>query len=74
MNLNGCTELTEIRWNTFSGCTNAVVELPANIAGIGEKAFGENSETYCEKVLVPNRTIELLVIASGYPSYKIEMY
>ena len=69
-----CSKLTKIGQWAFSGCTNAVVKLPASITEVEEKAFGKNNETYCQKVLVPNEEIKQLVIKSGYPENRIEMY
>ena len=64
----------EIVSSSFSGCSKAVVKLPAIIEVIGKDAFGGDNETYCKKVLVPNQTIRQLVISSGYPVTRIEMY
>jgi len=81
VDLSGCTELTVIGgdsyvayYGAFSGCTNAVIKLPASITEVRDKAFGKDNETYCKKVLVPNEEIKQLVRASGYPGDRIEMY
>ena len=74
IDLSPCTKLTKIGGDAFSGCTKVVVKLPASITEVKEKAFGENNETYCKKVLVPNEEIKQLVRASGYPEDRIEMY
>ncbi len=74
IDLSPCVKLTKIKSNVFSGCTNAVVKLPASITEVEGEAFGEENETYCKKVLVPNEEIKQLVIKSGYPENRIEMY
>ena len=74
IDLSSCVKLTKIGKQAFSDCTNAVINLPASITEVKEKAFGEKNETYCKKVLVPNEEIKQLVRASGYPEDRIEMY
>ena len=74
IDLSSCVKLTKIGKQAFSDCTNAVINLPASITEVKEKAFGEKNETYCKKVLVSNEEIKQLVRASGYPEDRIEMY
>ena len=50
------------------------MKLPTSIIKIQYDAFGNNSDNYCKKVLVPNKTIKKLVKDSGYPEDRIEMY
>ena len=74
IDLSACVKLTKIGETAFSYCIKAVVKLPASITEVKEKAFGKDNETYCKKVLVPNEEIKQLVIASGYPESRIEIY
>ena len=74
IDLSHCTKLTKIEIEAFSCCIKAVVKLPESITEVKEKAFGENNETYCKKVLVSNEEVKQLVIRSEYPKNRIEMY
>ena len=74
VDLTACKNLKIIQLGDFTGCKEASVKLPASITGIMEGAFGENDDSYCKKVLVPNEEMKQLVIASGYPEDRIEMY
>ena len=74
IDLSSCTKLVVISDDTFSGCSEADVELPASITEIRNNAFGEDLDTYCKKVLVPNAGIKQLVVNSGYPEERIELY
>jgi len=74
IDLSPCTKLTKIGEGTFLGCTKAVVKLSASITVIGELAFGKYGGSCCKNVLVPNEEIRQLVIKSGYPEIRIEMY
>ena len=74
IDLSPCTKLVVISDDTFSGCSEAGVELPASITEIRNNAFGEDLDTYCKKVLVPNAGIKQLVVNSGYPEERIELY
>ena len=84
IDLSRCNKLTSLSTKRFHffyiirdffiGCINAEVKLPKSIIKIENDVFGEDSESYCKKVLVPNETIKQLVIDSGYPEKRIEMY
>ena len=88
LDLSNCTELTECSnyLNSCKNCFNAEVRLPESIKGIEAGAFGGYSiffdetlstntdEAYCKRLLVPNEKIKQLLIDSGYPPLRIEMY
>jgi len=74
IDLSPCTKLTKIERCAFEDCKEAIVKLPANIINIDFVAFGYDDDSCCQNVLVPNQTIKQLVIDSGYPVYRIEMY
>ena len=71
--LTGCSALTQIGYNAFNGCIEAVVKLPASIIQIESYAFGGDDTSYCKKVHVPNETIKQLVMDSGYYGYRIKV-
>ena len=74
IDLSPCTKLRQIGKKAFFGCSKAWVRLPASITHVWSYAFGDDLNTYCGKVLVPNETVKKWVKASHYPEYMIEMY
>jgi len=74
LDLSECTKLANIRENAFYACLNLVLKLPLSITNVGNNAFGNDENSYCKKVLVPNEQVKKLVIDSAYPSERVETY
>ena len=74
IDLSSCINLETIPDDAFHGCLKAEVKLPISITKILAEALGDEDETYCKKVLVPNEEIKNLVKGSGYPQGRIELY
>ena len=74
VDLTGCSKLKKIDTDTFFDCIEAIVTLGVDIKEVSREAFGSHKDDWCKRVCVPNDTIKRLVINSGYPEDRIEIY